>query len=81
MKLQREQDGRPDREPAPAEPTGKALWWEDHVGRGGGGVANKTLQEKFWSHLRELDFVLRAMGRNLGTVSKGVKDLWLLCGE
>lgn len=44
-------------------------------------MANKTLQEKFWSHLRELDFVLRAMGRNLGTVSKGVKDLWLLCGE
>lgn len=44
-------------------------------------MANKTLQEKFWSHLRELDFVLRAMRRNLGTVSKGVKDLWLLCGE
>lgn len=21
------------------------------------------------------------MGRDLGTVSKGVKDLWLLCGE
>lgn len=49
MKLQREQDGRPDREPAPAEPTGKALWWEDHVGRGVGvcgkqDIAGKVLE-------------------------------------